>query len=165
MAVATSTALAIASVTATVASVGISVYGAQQQKKTAKRTAEFNAKVAENEAIRVDQETRESIRRQRTENKRLKARQRAKIASSGVLETGTPLEVMGETAANLELGLLDQARAGKTRQSQLISQAGLIRAGGRAQADAANIQAGATLLNGASSIAGQSINFQQQGVL
>ena len=49
-------ALAIVAVVATVAQTAVSMHGQRQQAKAAENAAEFNAKVAENEALRVEQE-------------------------------------------------------------------------------------------------------------
>lgn len=143
------------SVVATIASAAVSVSAQQQAASTTRKVAEFKAKTAENEALRVDMETREQMRRTREENKKLLARQRAKYAASGVTTEGTPLEVMGETAGILELGLLDQARASRNEQQRLITQAGVNRFEGRQAQIAANYQTGGTLLSTTASVAGQ----------
>lgn len=88
----------------------ISYEGAQDQAKATKQTAAYNAKVQENEAIQQDMEMREQISRTRRENKRLLASQRAGVAASGIELSGSPLEVLGANAANLELRAQDMAR-------------------------------------------------------
>ena len=80
------------------------------QAKATERTAKYNAKVQENAAIQEDMEMREQISRTRRENKRLLASQRAGVAASGIEMTGSPLEVLGANAANLELRAQDMAR-------------------------------------------------------
>jgi hypothetical protein len=156
MAIATSTALAIAAVAA-VAGAGVAAYGSYQQGQTAKKVANYNAKVQENAALQEEMDSREATRRQRTENRRLQARQRARIAKSGVVETGSPLEVMATDAGRLELAALDQRRDSRIRQSGLYTQAALDRYEGRQAARAGTIAAGASLLQGVGQAAGYGI--------
>ena len=165
MAVVTSTALAIASLATTVISAGVQIYGQQQQKKTARRVAAFNAKVQENEAIRIDSEARENIRRKRTRNKRILAKQRADIGASGLLAAGSPLEVLGDNAAALELESFDLARAAESKRQSLLSQADQTIQAGEAQAKALGIAQVGTLLNAGTSVLGSAANFRQSGAL
>ena len=102
--------LAIAALVVSGVGAGVSYYGSQQQAKATERVAAYNAKVQENEAIQQDMEMREQISRTRRENKRLLASQRAGTAASGIELTGSPLEVLGANAANLELRAQDMAR-------------------------------------------------------
>lgn len=50
---------------------------------------------------------RENTRRTRDDHLRFQAVQRAKIAKSGVMEAGSPLDVLAETAGRMELALQD----------------------------------------------------------
>lgn len=193
------TTLALASLATAAVGTGVAVYGQVQAGKTAKavgkynsaldeqnaqevaRSAEYNAKLQEVEAVQVEMDSRENIRRKREENKRYASTQRARFASSGVTEQGSPLEVMAETAALLEMdaqevnrqaqvnaarlraGAAETRRTGLFQQSQYKAQAGFDRAYGSAQARAANIGAASTLLAGASSMAGAAYNFKKVG--
>lgn len=113
---------------------GIQVAGNIQQAKAAKASAEFNAKVAENEAVRVEQERSEDNRRLRIRNRRLQATQRVLTAKGGVTEAGSPLEIMAETAGELELDVLDLNRARFAKVQQLKGVAEITRFEGRARA-------------------------------
>jgi len=180
---------------------GLSIYGQQQQKKAAQSAAdwnaaqadanaieaasvaEYNARLMENQALQTDMDSRENIRRQRAEAKRYQATQRARFAKAGVTEEGSPLEVMAETAALLEMdaqevnrqarvrtaelaaGAAEERRRGAFQAKQFRQQAGFERAYGAAAGKAANIQSAATLLSGASSYAGMRLEFKKQGVL
>ena len=165
MAVVTSTALAIASLATTVIGAGVQIYGQQQQKKTARRVAAFNAKVKENEAMRIDSEARENIRRKRKQNRRVLAKQRAKIGASGLLMAGSPLEALGDNASTLELEVFDMARAAESKRQSLLSQADQTIQAGNAQAKALGIAQVGTLLNAGSSVLGSTANFKQSGAL
>jgi hypothetical protein len=134
-----------------------------QQAKTAKAIGRWNAQAAENQARQTEMDAAEGMRRKRKENARFLASQRARYAKAGVLEEGTPLELLAENAGNLEMEALDYQR--QTR----IQAAGL-RAGGRmerdmanAQARAAQIGAGSSLLSGAATVAGSAYQFGQAG--
>jgi hypothetical protein len=180
---------------------GLSIYGQQQQKKAAQSAAdwnaqqadanaieaasvaEYNARLMENQALQTDMDARENIRRQRVEAKRYQATQRARFAKAGVTEEGSPLEVMAETAALLEMdaqevnrqarvrtaelaaGAAEERRRGAFQAKQYRSQAGFERAYGAAAGRAANIQSAATLLSGVSSYAGTRLEFKKAGVL
>ena len=111
----------------TVISAGVAIAGQQQQKKAIKKTAEFNAKVLENEALAREDERAENTRRERIRNRRLSGRQRTLIAKGGVTETGSPLELMALTAGELELDVLDLNRSAEARKQQLRAKAGITR--------------------------------------
>lgn len=65
-----------------------------------------NAQIQRDYAEAQTRRSQENIRRQRDDYTRFKAMQRARIASSGVLETsGSPLELLAETAGQMQLAL------------------------------------------------------------
>ena len=141
---------------ATALSTGLAVSAQRQQAKAAKAAARFNAQELENAAIREDLEGREERRRKRIADRRTKAIQRVSFAKSGVIESeGTPLEVLAETATNLELSINDSLRASQARATGLRGQAGLELFEGEAEASGFRTGAGITLLSGASSFGGQ----------
>jgi hypothetical protein len=138
--------------------------GQRQQAKAAEASAEFNAKVAENEALRVQQETAEQTKRTRIANKRLLGRQRAQIGKAGVLEMGSPLELMAETAGELELGVLDSIRAGQAQREQLLNQAAITRFEGKSTATGLRRAAFGSLLETAGSMAFGAAGAKQSGM-
>jgi len=157
--------LAIAGVAASLIGTGVSAYGAYEQGQVAKSTAEQNAKLAEQQAATLDQENRENMRRMAVENKRVMAKQRAGYAASGVrIDTGSPLEAQAETAAILEMDMLDQNRASQAQQSSLFSQAQSSRMAGRNYATAGTIGAAGSLFGGLGSIGYQSYQYRRAGV-
>lgn len=165
MAAISATTLAIASLATAAVGTGVAVYGQVQQAKTAKAAGEFNAKMAENAALQAEMDSRENIRRKREENRRMLAMQRGRYAKAGVTEAGTPLEVMAETAGLLELDALEMGRQSRIEANRLRAQAGYDRAMGKAGAQAAYLQAGATLLNSTSNMTGAAANYRSQGVI
>lgn len=195
------TALAIASLATAAVGTGIAIYGQRQAAKTSQavgefnaqqgeenarqvaETADYNARLLENQALQTEMDARENIRRKRAENKRYASMQRARFAASGVTEEGSPLEVMSDTAALLEMDALEVNRQAQIRMNELRAgasetrrtgtfqadqyrkQAGFDRQYGSAQARAANIASVGTLLQGASNIAGAAYTFRRQGAI
>jgi len=156
-------ALAIGSLVASGVGTGISVYGQMQQASAQRRMAEYNAKVQRNEAIRVEQEAREDRNRQRRENRKLIERQRTQIAKAGVEEAGSPLAVLAENAAMMELKLQDERRAAKMRAENLRQQSLFTQQQGRAAAKSRMIGAGATLFGGLGKMAASGYQYKQSG--
>jgi|SRR5215217_1913032 len=165
MAVISSTVLAAAAIASAVIGTGVAVYGQVQAAKTAKEMGEYNAKLAENQAQQVDMDARESVKRRREQNRRFQGMQRTAFAKSGVSIEGSPLEVMAETAGILELEALDASRQASQQTSALRAQGAYDRRVGSTQARAAYIGAGASLLAGASNIAGSSATYRSQGII
>lgn len=73
--------------------------------------SDYNAMLLENKALLADMTGRETIRRMRKEGDKTLSTQTARYAKSGVMtDTGTPLEVMADTAGMIELNVLDRKR-------------------------------------------------------
>lgn len=99
-----------------------SMQSSQQQLELARLQYDTNQKVYEQqaaaarnnaEAMRAQagaQETqaRQNAARTREDYERMKAIQRARLAKSGVLEAGTPLDLLAETAGQMELAVANQ---------------------------------------------------------
>lgn len=195
------TTLAVASLATAAVGTGVAVYGQMQAAKTAKKVveynagvaeenakataeaAEYNARLAENQALQTEMDARENIRRKRLENSRYLSTQRSRFAKAGVTEEGSPLIVMSETAALLEMdaqevnrqamieasrlraGAAETRRTGVFQAGQYQKQAGFERMYGSAQASAARIGAASTLLAGASNMAGSAFQFKKAGAI
>lgn len=144
------TALAV---TAAVVGTGLAYYGQMEQAKTAEQAGEYNAKLAEQQALQAEMDSRESIKRRREQNRRFLGSQRSRIAKSGVTIEGSPLEVMADTAGILELETLDADRQARQQASGLRAQGAMDRYTGNRAATGARIGAGASLLTGVSSAA------------
>ena len=82
-----------------------------------------NARLLEQAAANNEATTRENIRRKRQDFMRLRARQRAKIAGSGVIETGSPIEVLASQAGEMELAIQDMMVEGENRTRDMLNQA------------------------------------------
>lgn len=146
MAISLGTALTIATaVAATTAIVGGVVGGvaAAEQHNQARANAEmqaeqaeYNKRLEEREASRLERENEENARRQREQSEYLKAQQRALLGKSGAAMTsGSPLAILGATAMNEELKVQDahvggyQAVQNHREQAKMYQyQAGVARA-------------------------------------
>ena len=143
------------------AGAAVSYSGSMQQAKATERTAKYNAKVQENAAIQEDMEMREQISRTRRENKRLLASQRAGVAASGIELSGSPLEVLGANAANLELQAQDMARQATLGLMRGQTQAKATIWEGNQTAKGIRTQAAGTLLSDAGRIGGSTYTVGQ----
>ena len=136
------TGAVLAAIGATVGAVAGTV-GAVEQHKQAEANAKaqeaqlnYNKRLEEREAARIEAETAENARRQREAAEQLKAQQRALLGKSGVAMTsGSPLAILGQTAADEEMKVQavhagGAAEANKHReQSKMFGfQAGVARA-------------------------------------
>lgn len=160
MAVATSTILAIAAIS-TVAAAGYTAYSVNQQGKAQQALMNYNARVAEQEA--ADQQRDAAIRadQQREANRRFIAKGRAIQAKQGVIgSSGSPLAVLADNAAQLELGALETQRGGSIEAMKLRQQAIYDRLSGSAARSGSRMQATGTLLSGAASAAGSYGNYR-----
>lgn len=145
--------LLVGSLIASTVGTGIGVYSAIDQAQTAKEAAKYNAEAASAEALNRETLAAESSRRLRAENRRRMATLRNNLAGTGVLSSeGTPLAIIGENAANLELGVQDAARAAAMQAQSLRAQGAMSLWEGDQQARGALIGGGASLLGGLGSI-------------
>ena len=165
MAFVTAAGLAYASLATTAVGTGVAVYGQMQQAKAAEETAEFNAKIATNEANLKEQRGLENIRRQRDQNRRYLSRQRALIAGRGISMEGTALSIMGESASKLELGIQDAFNDVQLGIDKSVSQAQSSLFQGQQAKKASLISAGTSLLQGASTASSNALQFKEQGSL
>lgn len=159
MAWATSTYLAIASITSAVVGAGASYYGSQQQAKAAKATSEYNAEIQRQQALKEREAGAENTRRQLAENRRMLARVRAAQAASGFTSEGSQLAVLGDVATDLELRVLDIGNAAQQRAQALMQGANLSIYEGQQRSRAIRTASYAELLGSASSIATSSTGF------
>lgn len=127
------------------------------QSQLALRQAEVNQQMANNEAaqrernarlIRLNAESkaassREDIRRKRLEYARFKGTQRNRIAASGVVDTsGSPLELLAETAGQMELAVTEMQNQASLDWNQSHNQAELEDYGARSLRAGASAQFG-----------------------
>ena len=75
----------------------LSFKGAKAQAKAIERTADYNAKVAENEAILLQRARTDQESQLRKNADRLEGTQRVATAQSGITMSGSPLEALADT--------------------------------------------------------------------
>jgi hypothetical protein len=153
--------LAIAS---TVASGVMAAGGAIKQGQAQKAQAKYQSAVERNNATIAGWQAEDATKRgqiaeqrQRLATSRLAGAQRAGMASSGVeLTSGSPLDVLGDTAQLGELDALTirsnaerEAYGARVQQSSLTAQSGLTQMAGRDAQQASYISAGSSLLSSA----------------
>lgn len=113
----------------------VTAYGQKREGDRAKRIADYNADL---ERARGEQRAL-AIRRK---GKRIKGTQASLIGKSGVQAQGSPLEVMAETAANVELDAIHTVLGAEAT-------ARLDEKRGKAAKKTSRVQAGASVLSGA----------------
>jgi hypothetical protein len=91
-----------------------------------------NAKAIEDQALQQDAINRVNLSKRRDEFSRLQGQQRASIAASGAAESsGTPLDLLAETAAKIQQDQEEQHFAGEVQRRTLFSEAAQERLGGK----------------------------------
>lgn len=122
--------------------------GNQAAAKAARQTAEYNAQVEENNAILLARKKADEEANLRENAIRLAGMQRVATAASGVQMSGSPLQALFDTYVNTEIDALKIQYASDVEQTAAISNAALIRAEGRATANALKTQSYVSLLEG-----------------
>lgn len=115
MSMATSIAGAGVSDAADIAGTALSSFGSvlqhKQEKANAKmreELAEYNAKLEENEAERIDRESSENVIRARMQADQMRSAQRAMLGKSGVaMSSGSPMAAAAESASYAERQIRD----------------------------------------------------------
>lgn len=128
------------------------IVGYKQQQAAAKQAkiiGEYNAKVAENEAVILRRQKVDEEASLRQNSERLVSTQRVATAASGITMSGSPMQAMADAYFNTEMDALRIQYAGDIAEAAKISEANLARAGGQARATAYKMQSYQTLLEGA----------------
>jgi len=153
MAVTTTTSLA-AGLTASAASGAMAADAQYKAGRSQKRAAMTEAAMTEQAARQADMEAREQIARTRAEQRRFRGAQRAAYAAGGVVTTtGSPIDILGRTAALQELQIQDMARKASTEYTGGFARARQIRVGGKAALSGAKRASTGTLVGTAANVA------------
>lgn len=123
--------------------------GNQAAAKAARQTAEFNAQVAENEAILLQRRKTDEEVKMRQSSERTVATQRVATAASGVQMSGSALQAMADSYFNTEMDALNIQYAADIEQTAKASEAALSRAEGAARSTALKVASYQSLLSGA----------------
>jgi len=127
--------------------------GNQAAAKAAKQTAEYNAKVMENEAVLQARQKVDEEANLRQQSERLVATQRVATAASGVQMSGSPMQALADSYFNTEIDALRIQYASNVQQTAAQASATLARAEGRARATSLKTQSYQSLLQGGSQAA------------
>lgn len=145
-------------VTVTAVGAATSAYGTYQQGKSQQAMADYNAKVAENEALAnqyaIDAESRKLAKGQRE----MKAQQRMSVSSRGGLAEGTDLLALAEQAKVMQLDQLELSRQQTLAGTRGAAQAAMSRYEGKVARNSSRWTAGTTLLKGAGQAASYGIS-------
>lgn len=136
-------------VTAVTAAAGaaVSISAGQQQKKAVQAQADYNEKVAQNEAQKASMLAAENAARVEKQKNRTLAALAASNAANGIAMEGTPLAVLGDVAADFEQEIADIGYGASERRLSLLSQASLGQWSAQNQKTAITINQVATGIN------------------
>jgi ERCC4-type nuclease len=124
----------------------MSFKGQRSAARVTRQVAEYNAKIAENEAILLARAKRDEEVNLRRQSDRLKATQRTATAASQIQMSGSPLLALADTYYSTESDAALLRYAGSIEQVQKASEATLSRVQGYARSQALKTQAYASLL-------------------
>ncbi len=127
--------------------------GNQAAAKAAKQTAEFNAQVAENEAVVLRRRKVDEEANMRDQSERIIASANVATAASGIQMSGSALQAAADSYFNTEMDALKTQYAGDIEETAKASEAALARATGRARATSLKMASYQSLLAGGSKAA------------
>lgn len=172
--------LAMISAAASVLGTGVSAFGQVQAGQAAKAAGDYNAAVARNNQIVAEQQAADAQRRgdvaeteQRRKVRMLAGTQRAALAASGVqLDSGTALDILGDTAAMGELDALTirnnaerEAYGYRVQGVNFGAEAGLQSMRGQSAMTSGLIGAGGTVLSGAGNVTDRWLTYNKLGIV
>ena len=127
--------------------------GNMASAKAARQVGEYNAKVAEAEAVLLQRKKTQEEESLRKQSDKLISVQRVATAKSGIQMSGSPLQALADAYFNTELDAINIQQASKIEQFAKTAEAGLARAEGNARSRAYKTQAYTTLLSSGSKTA------------
>ena len=157
---------------AAVASIGLSAYGAIESKKAAdtaasvdNATAQFNARIDQENATQLDLDTLQNIDTERKADATYLSREAAGYAASGVLgTTGSALRAQLTNVGRFTQQIQQQYQQSQLKQQSLYEAAQVGIAEGGAQASADTAAGTLALIQGGSQIAGMAFKDFEGGV-
>lgn len=139
---------------ASLAGAAVAAYGAYQQGQAAKKSANYNAQVAQQNALIARQQARLRAQQQDRNNRLRMGTIRANAgASGGVANEGSVLDIISDNAIQNELAKQEILHSGEIKAAGFTNTATLDRFQGRAAERAGNLKAGSAIIGGASSAA------------
>jgi hypothetical protein len=141
----------------------LQAYGQYQAAEAAAETMEYNATIAERDALQVAEATEFELHKARTTQRKLLARQIAATAASGRQMSGSPLDVMARAESE---ALMDQAiirSNSATARGKLHAQSSYDRMRADVTRDAGRAKAFTSLMSSTSKSYAQSNYFKKRG--
>ena len=138
-----------------VAGGGLGAFGALQEGRATSRAAEFNARIADQQARQERQSAAAEARDYRRGENRKLASSTAARGASGVTGAGSPLLVDEATVREIALGSSRLKYAGDVRAKRLEDEAELYRMRGKSARRAGYLNAGSSILSSGTSWAKQ----------
>ena len=130
----------------------MSAIGQYSQMKSEANASDYNASVMRQNAEATMNQTQAQVDVIRRNNSLLESRQRVLYAKAGVQMTGTPIEVMADTAAVGELQAQQEFYSGKIAAGKYLSQADMEEMKAKQLRKMAPWAAATSLLTGASKL-------------
>lgn len=128
----------------------VSAVGAIQQGRAAEKAANYNAAIADRNAVVATQQAAANEAAQRKIDRRRMGAMRAGYGASGVTSDGSVLDVLGDSIAEAELNALNIRYEGDLAAQGYGDSAASSRASGKDARTAGYMQAGSSLLLGGS---------------
>ena len=136
----------------------LGVGGTLMQAKAQRDAGKAQDKMAQINAVQQEQDAKDRLaeavaqsRESRADGKRITSKQQSQYLKSGVLLEGSPLMVMAETVADIELESLEMERRGQREGDLLRRGAAITRYEGKQAKKAGKYGAAGTILQGVSS--------------
>lgn len=144
----------IIGVASSLAGTAVSALGAVQAGKAQNEVAQYNAKVADNNATAERERAAYDAGLIKDERRRVIGSQRAAMAANGLdISSGSPVAVLGDTTGQAEMDVLARLYGGESAATAYKNDATRMRIEGKAAKQAGKIGAGTTLLTGFGSTA------------
>lgn len=131
---------------AMVAGAGMQMYGQYKSSKAQQLQFEREAQLRDMQSLQAQKQAERDARLLQTRGQKIKGAQQAAFAAAGVQLKGTPLEIMEDTARQIEEERLSVLEGGGFKASQLGESAATSRMRQREASRALPFQIGGTLL-------------------
>jgi len=139
-------------VAAMIAGTALTAANQISQGVAANKMAKYNESVSETYAAAARDQAASDEARARQQAERALGARRAGYANAGVTLEGTPIDVLGDAASDAEMDALSLCRRGALEAWGRTADAGAQRTRGRQAMQSSFLDAGSTLLNGASKV-------------
>ncbi len=121
--------------------------------QAAKKAAEYNAQVAKKNAVLTLRQAADEERQVKVQGRKVIGDMRANFAASGIQMEGSALDVLAESAANIEADVLNIRFTGQMKADSLMDEARMQRSAGNSAMNASYLGASSSLANAGSDYA------------